>query len=177
MTEGNTAIQVSPFNPEDREMTRGFFEKIADTVVEASELTKVVAQLRGDLDRLRIDVESYRAENFRLDSEVQELRGQRDEARSEAHGLREVCHKQEVEVTNLNMRNDNLARLLQEAEASNAELIDSRRAMTMERDDAQIKVMELEDSFRQMEQANCVLLERANRAEGKLETLRSIFTS
>lgn len=80
MTDGNTAIQVSPVKEEDMAKVREVFKNALDAIVAATELSKVVATLQSDVAKLRQDIEATQARNVELDRMLSDTRRQRDDA-------------------------------------------------------------------------------------------------
>lgn len=181
MTEGNTATTgntgIGPFNPEDQAMTRSFFEKIADTVVQASELAKVVEQMRSELDALRASIEQVRSDNARMDAEIYDLRSQRDSLRQECAEKGTRIGQLSLENENLSRKNESLAERLQEAEMSISALGEEVIALRLSRDNAEYRSVELDDTLRHVEEDRQGWKEKAEGCESKLATLKSIFTN
>jgi chromosome segregation ATPase len=176
MSEGNTAMSVSPFNPEDRETTKTFFQGIADTIVDASELRKTVQAMREELDGLRKDIEKVRHDNAAMDAEIYDLRHQRDTLRSESAEKGRRIGELELENANLSRRNEHLAERVQELEMNISSIGQELSDTRMVRDDAQLRVMELEETLRSVETDRERWYNKAAECQTKLDTLRSIFT-
>ena len=175
MFEGTTAIQVSPFNPEDREMTKAFFANIADMVVDRSELAKTVEVIRAELDQLRREIEAVREANYRMDQEIVELRSQRDEAKQESAEKGRRIGELELANANLERSNEALNRQLQE-------WMETMATVRNDRDTAQYRVVELEEEVGRLTgslsdaERNAVHWQGlANACQSKLDTLRSVF--
>lgn len=178
MNDGNTATAspVSPvFNPEDAMQTRSFFEKIADTIVEASELRKIVAEMRRELNFLREDIDKVRNENWRMDQEIVELRGQRDRLLAESAEKGKRIGELELENANLVRSNSALSNHLQDADEVVKTFRNDFGSVGKERDDAQFRTMELEETLRKVEAETLEWRAKAEAAESKLATLKGIF--
>lgn len=182
MNDGNTAIQVSPvvqaaFNVEDPMSVRSFFEQIANTVVDASELSKEVARLRAQLQELAAQIESVRNANFHMDQEISELREQRDNLRRDSAEKGTRIGQLELEARNYEARTESLARQLEQAEQERDRYRTSYNTATHENDDAQMKVMEMEETVKAMEETLRGWEQRATNCETKLATLKEVFGS
>ena len=177
MSEGNTAMSVSPFNPEDRETTKTFFQGIADTIVDASELRKTVQAMREELDGLRNDIEKVRHDNAAMDAEIYDLRHQRDTLRSESAEKGRRIGELELECANLRRSNESLTEQVSERTGMIDQLSNELDLTRTARDDAQLRVMELDEALRKVETERQEWYDRALSCQTKLDTLRSIFTN
>lgn len=186
MSEGTTAFPVSPFNPEDAMSVQSFMASIADTIVQASQLAKTVKELRWQLDALKDDVDKYHAENVRMDKEIIELRDQRNSARADNENLRETLRRVSDERDSLQRDKETLSGSYDALASRNDSLCADLAQARKERDDAQMKVMELEDrldttlrdSINNVGEAKAEAehwKSLANVCQSKLDTLRSVF--
>ena len=83
-TDGTTAIQVSPI-PTETEMNgfRSMLDRALNAIVQASELAKVVDNLKVEVAQFSQDIESQRRRNQELDEMLSHVRAQRDKAEAE----------------------------------------------------------------------------------------------
>lgn len=182
MNDGNTAIQVSPivqgaFNVEDPMSVRSFFEQIANTVVDASELSKEVARLRAQLQELAAQIESVRNANFHMDQEISELREQRDNLRRDSAEKGTRIGQLELEARNYEARTESLLRQLEQAASERDQYLANYRCEKSALEDAQMKAMELEDANKDMEETLKGWEQRATASETKLAALKEVFGS
>lgn len=101
MSDGNMAIQVGPVSEEDMGKVREMFQRVLDTVAQATTLATEVAKLRRDVEDFRTEVEHWRGRFQESDRLLHDVRRQRDDAYSEAHRMREEKEKAESELANL----------------------------------------------------------------------------
>ena len=80
-TDGTTAIQVSPI-PTENEMNgfRHMLDRALNAIVQASELAKVVDDLKLKVEQFNLDMDSQRRRNQELDEMLMHVRSQRDSA-------------------------------------------------------------------------------------------------
>lgn len=79
----DTGIQVAPVTEADMANVRSVFERAANSIVQASELAKVVADLKVEVTGLKEDIEKVRRANQALDEALTNVRTQRDEAQAQ----------------------------------------------------------------------------------------------
>ena len=141
MSNGTTATQVSPVI-EEHEMSQfqQMFQKISDTIVQASALAKEVSELRAATSELRHDVEYVRSRNKELDQLVSDVREQRDRARSEAEELKHKLATAEAEVEIERSQREINSRRMQD-------LVDQLTRATKERDDHAFRNLELSEAL------------------------------
>lgn len=175
MSEGTTAIQVSPFNPGDREMAKTFFEQIANTVVDASELRKEVAELKHELEGIRADIQRVQEQNFRMDQQITQLRSERDELQRELGEVRRANDDLSISNTQLANRCDSLEQSLYTTEHQRDEWQDKHKNILEDRDAQLIKVMELEEMVKGLTETLEGWRQRAEAAERDMETVRNVF--
>lgn len=137
-TDGNTAIPVSP--TEESMKLADIFRKAADAVVAASSMPETIARLMSQVDSLQTELEQRNQHAQELDQTIHELREQRDAYHAERDQVR--------------IDNDNYVRQIDEMHkdmtATNAELDAvkmERDHMRGERDDAQFRVLQLEEEL------------------------------
>lgn len=176
MSEGTTAIQVSPFNPGDREMAKTFFEQIANTVVDASELRKEVAELKHELEGIRADIQRVQDANFRMDQQITQLRSERDELQREVSEVQRINDDLTNSNARLGNRCDSLEQALYTMQAQRDEWQEKHKAELEAKEAAQIQVMELEETVKGLTGTLDGWRQRAEAAERDMETVRNVFT-
>lgn len=84
------------------------FERAANAIVQASELSKQVGELQAQFTSLKNDLEHFRQRNAELDTMLSDVRTQRDKAIEErdsatrnARDLDETCYNQQNTISNL----------------------------------------------------------------------------
>ena len=124
----------------DMNFVRSIFERMANSVVEASRAAPELANLRSEVEAFRKDVQEMRTKNTYLDEELTRARQERDEAKAEAGRLNDSLAeaRQTCDRLDYNLRSDNetIGRL-------QSDLNQARK----DRDDAQMKCLELEDKL------------------------------
>lgn len=160
-------------NTDDANSVSRFFQSLADKVVLASTLPAEVAELREVVERLKADVESYREHMARADEEISNLRRERQALQDENATLRErlVTSENErmVAETRWNQACSERDRWHQDYITASTGLEDIKR----ERDDAQMKIMELEDTTRRMADDHEHVLRERDELFAKLSSIRS----
>ena len=139
---------MSDFNPDDANAVSRFFQGIADKVVLASTLPKEVEELRAAVEKLKADVESYREHMARADEEISNLRRERAQLQDENAQLRA---ESDTNMRNYRIAEDRWGQACNERDKWHndyIQLADAHETTKRERDDAQMKIMELEDSLR-----------------------------
>jgi FtsZ-binding cell division protein ZapB len=165
------------FNPEDEMQIRSIFQQACDTVVNASHLAKEITELRETLNTLRVDVEALRRTNHYLNEEVTDLRQKRGELMQENHRLREDFKATQDTIAAQGMAIDERNQTINALRADLNGTHDRNVTITRERDDAQLRVLELEDRVKHLEEAERVLTERSHMAEDKLTSIRSALAA
>jgi outer membrane murein-binding lipoprotein Lpp len=170
-----TTTQESPsmsFNADDATSVSKFFQGLADSVIQASTLAKEVEELRTVVEQLKHDVEVYRETTARLDEEVQRLRTERQALQDENAQLRADLDKERSDhATTANLHSiavgtsDNWHNQF----IATAQTLDTTKR---ERDDAQLKIMELEDALRNMSEARDHWFNTANDVQSKLNSVK-----
>jgi FtsZ-binding cell division protein ZapB len=175
---------MTNFNPDDATAVSSFFQSLADKVVLASTLPAKVAELSAVVDKLKSDVEAYREHNARMDEEITNLRRERATLQDENASLRSQLTSEQSDHSMAQTRwsqacserdrwhNDYIALSLDILNAGN-----DHEEVKRERDDAQMKIMELEDQLR-IANENChwARSERDD-ALSKLNTVRSALAA
>lgn len=126
--------------PTEAEMSsfRNIFEKVAMTITEAAGLQAAFASMRVELDSLKRDLEEVRDRNRWLDKELNEIRQARDSYRQQKYELENAVA---VLKTDNDLLNQTIATLRTANESQQSEIVN----LVRDRDDAQLKAMELED--------------------------------
>jgi len=137
MSDGNTAVQVSPT---EANMIADMFHKAANAIVAASNypaqvesLSKQVADLQDQLNRSQLHASE-------LDTTLHEVRAQRDQAQSDIRDMQRTIDGDGQTICDLETSNANLATALESAQTQRD---DARR----ERDDYGLQVMQLQDEL------------------------------
>lgn len=141
MSDGNTAIQVSPVTEDTMTNVRQVFQHALDAIVSASTLKGEVDELRKSVQDLQQQVDHYRHTIANYDDQVTRLRDERDaanarvyEAEDRLSTLTKTHNATLVELETLRSRNESQGRTLHE--------------VMKERDEAQFKVLELQDNLK-----------------------------
>lgn len=141
---------MSDFNPDDANSVSRFFQGLADKVVLASTLPKEVEDLRKAVDALKADVESYREHMARADEEISNLRRERQALQDENSLLHDSLSKMTNEHAVAEQRWGQACSERDNWHSQANDLLQSLETTKRERDDAQMKVMEMEDTVRRM---------------------------
>ncbi len=139
---------MTSLDTNDAHSVSSFFQSLADKVVLASTLPKEVEELRAVVEKLKADVEAYREHNARMDEEIANLRRERQALQDENAQLRSevstISQAQSVAETRWSQACSERDRWHQDFITVSTALEDTKR----ERDDAQIRVMQLEEDVR-----------------------------
>lgn len=165
MSDGTTATTLAP-SEDDMRKVREVFDAMRDTVINSSQLAGEVAALRGEVASLRSEIQAARESNHWLDSQVTELRQQRDQAtRDKQAALDELnranADKQSLTITVENQRSE-LHRLNEEV-----------ARLKRERDDAEMRALEEQEGsaeLRKKLQAIEAVFEPKPKAQPRSET-------
>lgn len=133
--------QANPM-PTEAEMNavKDMFSRMANFIVEASQLTREVSNLRFEVDVIRRDLETAHNRNRALDDALMQAQKERDEARAELAVVREASALVERELTRLTDERKGDVDVINSLRAAN----DSLRR---ERDEASFKNLELSDEL------------------------------
>lgn len=165
---------MSDFNPDDANAVSRFFQGIADKVVLASTLPKEVAELREAVDKLKQDVDSYREHNARMDEEIRNLRNERQALQDENAQLRSSLERAQTDHGVAETRWGQACSERDKWHNDYISLSQSHEDIKRERDDAQMKIMELED----VRENQRMLIEQVTRERDELSSkLSSIRTA
>lgn len=84
MSDGNTAVSISPVPSEDEMIgIKRIFDRAANAIVQASELSKTVAELQTKFDAMARDLDLVKDRNASLETALADVRAQRDTAMAE----------------------------------------------------------------------------------------------
>ena len=136
--DGTMATTLTPSEDEMNKITE-VFGKMRDTVIAASALAKEVGELRSAVGDLRKEVDHLRETNHWLDQQCTELRTQRDQAVRDKAATIDELNRVQVELKDTTHRVDN-----QRGEL--VRLNDRIASIKLERDDANFRVLELEEA-------------------------------
>lgn len=141
MTDGTTALPVSPVNTEDDAMNLSrLFSRAAQAIVDASTYPAIVADLTAQVESLRDALNSKTIHAEELDRSLHEVRQARDEANASCMRLtfeRDQA-RQELEMANLTIE-DQRSKLA----STDAMLTQARK----DRDDCAFNNLELEEEI------------------------------
>jgi chromosome segregation ATPase len=164
---------MTNLNTQDAYSVSAFFQSLADKVVLASTLPKEVEELRAVVEQLKRDVDSYREHNARMDEEINNLRRERQQLQDENAALRTALAQTEndrmVAETRWNQACTERDRWHNDFITASTAGEDYKR----ERDDAQMKMMEMEDKVHAMETDRDYYKQDAERYCDKLNSIRS----
>ena len=125
----------------DMNFVRSIFERMANSVVEASRAAPELANLRSEVEAFRKDVQEMRTKNSYLDEELTKARSERDAAKRDADEIEDRC-------VQLITEKDQLVRSLDQKTLDIQDLSRQTSDLRRERDDAQMRNMELEDQLK-----------------------------
>jgi archaellum component FlaC len=147
-----TTQERTPMNLDanDANAVSSFFQSLADKVVLASTLPKEVEELRALVEQLKKDVESYREHMARTDEEISNLRRERQALQDENAALRRDLEIEQKEHTVAESRWSQACQERDRWHNDFIQLADANETAKRERDDAQLKIMELEDQFKRL---------------------------
>lgn len=134
MSDGNTATTLVPSEEEMNKIAETF-AKMRDAVIDASALAQEVSQLRSEVAQVKGEMESLRRTNHWLDSQVTELRQQRDQATRDKQAVLDELNRANAEKQSLTITVDNQR---SELHRLNEEVARLKR----ERDDAEMRALE-----------------------------------
>ncbi len=135
--DGTTATTLAP-SEEEMNHAVGYIQRMKDAIVEGSRLAQSFAELRGEFDKMRGELESLRSTNRWMDTQITELREQRDRAI-------ETSNKQATELVNLKHDYTNSQLHCDNQRETLARLNEQVAQLRKERDDALFKVEELNE--------------------------------
>lgn len=150
MSDGNTT-PLGPVQESEMSHIRQIFDRAANAIVAASELAKVVDDLKVQVEALRGEVEKVRRENGWLDGQLANVREARDKALAEATQVRSELVEANHRAETAEAKNESQSRQIQA-------LQDQLAKAQGERDDYGMRHMEASDAL--------------DKANGKLAKLR-----
>jgi len=126
---------------EEQEMgkVKEIFDRALNALVSASSLAKEVEQVKSDLEALTSQVNHYRNTIANQDDQITRLRQDRDAARTAQYQAEDTARHMTTQIETIKRENDSL-------NGSNIRLNDRISEVTKERDDAQFKLLELQES-------------------------------
>jgi chromosome segregation ATPase len=142
MTEAiASAMGLNRTGEEDQEMgkVREIFDRALNALVDATSLAKTVEQLKVDLESLKVQVTHYRNTIANQDDQITRLRQDRDAARTAQYQAEDTARHM---VTNL----EDHKREVDSLSSANVRLNDRVSELTKERDEAQFKLLEIQES-------------------------------
>jgi len=119
---------------------RSVFDRAANAIVQASELSVQVQALSEEVKGLHSDIEYVRNRNRELDTILSDVRDQRDKAQTEVLAKVEALNQAESRVASLTISLDSRDRQIADLEAKLAQA-------TKERDDYAYQSMDLTDKL------------------------------
>jgi len=144
--DGNTATISPVVSEEQMRSVAETFERMRDAIINSSKLAEEVAELRVSVEGLRQEVEKARSTNRWLDEQVTQLRQARDLVFAERNKAQADLIEMTADRDRLQRHADNQRA---ELERLNRELSESKRL----RDDAELRVMELEEQNAQLKES------------------------
>lgn len=140
MTDGTTAMPISPIQEDDTMIAERWFKRAAQAIVDATNLETKLQAISKSLDELKMEIEYVRSRNRELDQTLHDVRGQRDSATAELSSVKGQLAEANRSLTEANT---NIERINEINNRLNADLINLRH----ERDDYGMKNMELSDAL------------------------------
>lgn len=160
-------------NTDDANSVSSFFQSLADKVVLASTLPAKVEELSKVVDALKADVEAYREHNARMDEEITNLRRERQQLQDENATLRSELSRK---IDDHHIAEERWGQACQERDRWHNDYISLSSAhedVKRERDDAQMKIMELEDKLARTQLDATHWQDQASALVMRLDSIRS----
>ncbi len=134
---------------EDGEMSkvREIFERALNAIVQASQLSKDMAQLRSEFNALHSDVENLRQRNTDLDNELASTREQRDQYLRDKHAAIDELNQVKAQLEATHTANEAY-------QSRYGELSQTHETLKREHDNVQLHNMELEEELKQVKAAH-----------------------
>jgi chromosome segregation ATPase len=134
-------VSLATPQAEDQEMgkVREIFDRALNALVDATSLAKDVETLKNDLDTLKGQVTHYRNTIANQDDQITRLRQDRDAARTAQYQAEDDQRHKANELVVVKRENDAM-------NTANVRLNDRISEITKERDDAQFKLLELQEA-------------------------------
>ncbi len=173
-----TQTEHTPMNldTKDAGAVSTFFQGLANSVVLASTLPAEVEELRGVVEKLKADVESYREHMARADEEISNLRRERQALQDENANLRSELEIVKRDHSTAEQRWNSACSERDRWHNDYIALAEANETAKRERDDAQIKVMELQDRLERMEDGWKVTVTERDELHAKLSSIRSALS-
>lgn len=132
--------------PTEDEMSaaRTMFERMSNALVQASDLSHLVADMDVRVREMESGLEALRRRNAELDGLLHDVRRQRDDAEANLTKAKDELNAKSAEADSLRYQLTNTQADLQRAN-------DTIAVVRKERDDAQLHVMELEDKVKSLQ--------------------------
>lgn len=158
-----TDTYATPAVQEEPEMTKvkEIFDRALNALVDASSLAKTVEQLKTDLEGLKVQVTHYRNTISNQDDQITRLRQDRDAARTAQYQAEDNSRHINNELVVIKRENDSLTQ-------SNVRLNERISEVSKERDEAQFKLLELQE-------AHTELTKKLESVQASLESVFSVF--
>src|SRR4029077_18780198 len=149
---------------EEPEMSKvkEIFDRALNALVSASSLAKEVEQVKSDLEALTSQVNHYRNTIANQDDQITRLRQDRDAARTAQYQSEDDKRHMTTELENVKRDADSLS-------SANIRLNDRVSQLIKERDDAEFRLLELQES-------HSVLSEKLNAIKSHMEGLFAVST-
>ena len=140
---GNTAIRVSPNAPTEDEMNKvqDILSRAINAIVSMSQLSADVDMLRTTVQTLQSDTERLRQQNAGLDEALFQARRTRQDMETKLHATETRASDAEQDLGRYKVAVGNQAQ-------ENEKLLASLHASEQRADNAELKVMELEDQLK-----------------------------
>lgn len=132
MTDGTTATDLGPVEDADMNAIRQVFEKAMNSIMSATHLAKIVADLETRVETLAKSTEDLRRQNAWLDESLTRIRGERDDALSREHQAKNELQTVQVRLDIVMKDNEHLV-------ASNTSLHSQLAQVRAERDEYGLK--------------------------------------
>lgn len=164
-------------NTDDANSVSRFFQSLADKVVLASTLPKEVEDLRAAVDQLKKDVEAYREHNARMDEEISNLRRERQALQDENATLRAVLDKSQADCGVAETRWSQACSERDRWHNDYIALSQTHEDMKRDYENAQMKIMELEDTASRSSSHYNMLQGERDELSNRLNSIRSALAA
>ena len=143
-----TSERIMNLDANDANSVSSFFQSLADKVVLASTLPQKVEELSAVVDKLKADVENYREHMARADEEISNLRRERAALQDENAMLRKDLEQQRAAHELAESRWNQACNERDRWHNDFIQLSEANETAKRERDDAQLRIMQLEDDLK-----------------------------
>ena len=151
MSDG-TMSPLAPVQEDEMSHIRQIFDRAANAIVQASELSKQVADLQSQFQALKNDMEYLRKRNAELDVALADVRGQRDQAMRERDEAKNNHAAEQNKAGDLQAKLDYANRLnealqseLTSTKADRDQAYDAWHKAETAKDEAEGKLRDIED--------------------------------